>query len=325
MKLVSIIVPMYNAQNFIERCAESLCRQSYPNLELVFVDDGSADDTLAILRKTLASYPERQQMAQVIPLAHNQGVAHARQTGLAAVTGEFVTQIDADDYISTDYVQRMMEAASQDDVDIAVCDFVYDYGNDNMTHIHVNAPSDADECLAQIMTGQMHSGFMNKLVRHSLYTEHHLSMVPGLNIMEDKVMMLKLFTYARRIAYVPEPLYFYDKTNANSIMSQDRARQIPHLERAWTEVEQFCQRQTSTQRMTDAIEAYRIGILGSVLFYSDRPIAAWTPSLVRCPRLTDVIRQPVIPINYKVVLSCYSLHLDVVVRLLRWLKRQVKQ
>lgn len=114
-KKVSIIIPVYNVQEYIEECMESVIRQTYQNLEIIVVDDGSKDDSLMICKQ----YAVKDKRIKIFSQP-NAGVSTARNWGLKKMTGEFVTFIDSDDWIEADYIQKLL-AACEDDTDIVCC------------------------------------------------------------------------------------------------------------------------------------------------------------------------------------------------------------
>lgn len=112
---VSVVIPVYNGENFIENCVQSVLHQTFSDLQIIVVDDGSADQTASILEQ-LSHQDSRLQVIH----QENGGVSKARNTGLAAATGEWVLFVDADDMISADYCEAMVQAASNMAVDVLI-------------------------------------------------------------------------------------------------------------------------------------------------------------------------------------------------------------
>ncbi len=122
--LVSIIVPVYNASAFIERCARSILEQDYDNIECFFVNDCSTDNSVDILRTIIKDYPIRNAVTHIIDLDVNQGHAHARNVGLKRSMGKYVIQFDADDWIEKDMVSSLVNKAEAEDADITCSGYV---------------------------------------------------------------------------------------------------------------------------------------------------------------------------------------------------------
>lgn len=114
-KKVSIIIPVYNVQEYIGECIESVIGQTYNNLEIIIADDGSQDDSLMICKRYAAEDERIRIFSQP-----NAGVSSARNLGLKNMTGEFVTFIDSDDWIDADYIEKLL-AACEGDTDIVCC------------------------------------------------------------------------------------------------------------------------------------------------------------------------------------------------------------
>lgn len=319
--MISIIVPMYNVAHYIARCADSLFKQTYPDIEFIFVDDGSTDTTLIELKRVLENYSELKNRTSIIALGSNSGVAIARQKGIDASIGEFVAFIDADDYVPSDFIKNLYQCALKSELDIAICDHIYVYANCEVRIPTASLMTKDDYC-ASLMTGIIHAGFCNKLIKKQLFVDYNLRFSPELMVLEDKAMMVKLFEYATNIGYCADTVYYYNKTNESSLTSRPKAQQAESLIQVWDEIGDFYRDKSVSRQMTDAIEFFRIAILASLLFcLNNNDMKKLKQDLSQRPKLIMINRQPVIPINNKVILLCYSMHLDWAVSLLKRLRR----
>ena len=122
MPLVSIIVPVYGVERYIERCAVSLFEQAYKDIEYIFVNDATPDQSIDVLRRVMERYPERAKAVKIVEHPHNKGISAARNTGVDNATGEYLWQVDSDDYIATDAVEKWVEATERHNADIVICD-----------------------------------------------------------------------------------------------------------------------------------------------------------------------------------------------------------
>ena len=213
--LVSVLVPVYGVEKYIERCARSIFEQTYQNLEIIFVNDCTPDNSIAILNRVLDDYPERKAQTRIINHEKNKGLAAARQTALLASSGYYIQNYDSDDYVEIDMISKMVALAESEKADITICDFYYDY-KQNKIHSHINPPLDPLSCLVQVLKGQVHSGVWNKLIKRSLYTENAIMPIDGFNMLEDMSVMYRLMFYAKKIAYLPVPLYNYIQYNPSA-------------------------------------------------------------------------------------------------------------
>ena len=125
------MVPIYNVENFISRCLESLFSQTYSNIEYVFVNDCTPDNSMTILSDMLQKYPSRATMVKIINNSQNHGIAIVRNTLLENATGDYILFVDSDDWIEKDMVINLVDKAASTDADIVGCDYYEDY-HDNM-------------------------------------------------------------------------------------------------------------------------------------------------------------------------------------------------
>ena len=118
--LVSIVIPVYNVELYIEQCAKSLFEQTYQNLEFLFIDDASKDNSIQIVQNLIKDYPNRQSQLKIITHSINQGVGTTKKDGILSANGEFILEIDSDDYIETNTVELLIEKAIIEQADIVV-------------------------------------------------------------------------------------------------------------------------------------------------------------------------------------------------------------
>ena len=125
--VVSIIIPVYNVEKYLERCIESVLRQTYISLQIILVNDGSQDNSGQICEAYAAKYPQIEVVHQA-----NGGLSAARNTGIECAIGKWIVFVDSDDYISTHFVKQMLDICILYDADICICKFILDYdGNLN--------------------------------------------------------------------------------------------------------------------------------------------------------------------------------------------------
>ena len=204
MELVSVIIPVYNAEKYLEKNIESAVSQSYGNLELLYVDDGSTDSSAQILQDWAKKDPRVRVIRQ-----ENQGVSAARNAGLQAATGDYITFLDADDYLEPDYVQLLREQMAED-VDIACCGYTL-HRPDMEIPIHHSGEIfcwDTQDALVQLLEGsRLDPGVCSKLYRAEILKG--LEFCPGLRYTEDYLLNLQAFSRCRKVAVVEQPCYHY--------------------------------------------------------------------------------------------------------------------
>ena len=127
IKLVTYIIPIYNASDYIVKSVRSLLEQSYRNIEYIFINDCSLDDSEIKLRRTIEEFPERYDNIKIITNEQNLGSATSRNIGLDTAQGEYVMFADSDDWISMDYVESMVRQIDSGSYDIVYCDYFESY------------------------------------------------------------------------------------------------------------------------------------------------------------------------------------------------------
>ena len=120
---VSILVPVYGVEKYIERCARSIFEQTYHNLDIVFVDDCTPDKSIEILKRVLDDYPERKEQTRIIRHAHNRGLSAARNTGMDAAKGDYIYFVDSDDYITSDCIETLVASMHTGHWDMVTADY----------------------------------------------------------------------------------------------------------------------------------------------------------------------------------------------------------
>lgn len=200
--LISIIVPIYNVGRYLEQCLISILEQTYRNLEIILIDDGSTDTSGAICD----SYQKNDDRIKVIH-QKNGGLSRARNVGIKLAQGTYLAFVDSDDWIEKDYIEKMYEACKSKEADICVCNFEKVWHNKNKS-IPIKAKV-YDENVMSIMFGQDCTAMTvawNKLYKKELWKE--IVFTPG-KIHEDESTTYKVFYKAKRIVVINEILYHY--------------------------------------------------------------------------------------------------------------------
>jgi glycosyltransferase involved in cell wall biosynthesis len=214
---------MYNVEKYIKRCAESLFRQTYSNIEYIFVNDCSPDNSLSVLLETMNAYTDKKECCQVISHVKNRGLSAARNTAIDAATGDFLCFVDADDYLENSAIQLLVEKQIETGADI-VSGNAYKHIIDGI--IEMKEPKYA--CKEDMVCGLIQATFdhviWRRIIRRSLFEIYNIRMKEGINQGEDWQVMPKLAYFANRYATISEFIYHYDCTNDNSYMSRMQKR-----------------------------------------------------------------------------------------------------
>ena len=218
---VSIIIPVYNVEQYIERCIASVLNQTMQiGVEVIIINDCTPDRSMERISQMLRTYNDRPQEERmtihIVNHETNRGIAAVRNTGISYAVGDYILQIDGDDWIETDMVERLYTKAVETDSDIVVCDFF-----NHTTHRIVRFQVKSDFENKKDYLGKLIEGYnvviWNKLVKRTLYKTHNIQGKEGLDYGEDSVIGLQLYYYAKKVVHIPIPLYHHEIGNPRSI------------------------------------------------------------------------------------------------------------
>lgn len=313
---VSIVVPVYKAECYIERCARSLFSQTYEDIEIIFVIDGSPDRSLDILNEVLSKYTSVKNKVTLLVHSQNLGCAISRKEGMNSSTGEFILQVDSDDYVAPNYVEDLVESAVKNKSDVVICDYYLDY----ISHLHrvnVTPPLEPQKCLSLLLDGSMHNGLWNKLIRRSILVENNIEPHENIRFLDDKLISTPVMYFAKRISYVPKALYYYNKLNPNSVSADSKDCYAQDFKTAISYIDAFFNDKECDSSIYRSIDHFRVSIVANLLLYADRQEKAYMDQMLSGLSFRTIFTQPVIPAYYKVALFVYKLHIPFRYQLIR--------
>lgn len=236
---VSVIVPVYKVEKFMDRCADSLLRQTLKEVEFIFVNDATPDKSMKVLKDIMEKYPLRK--ADVVLLEHevNKGLPAARNTGLEHARGEYIFHCDSDDFVEPDMLEKLYQTASEQQADIVWCDWYLSFSK-NERYMKQPDFSTAEDALKAMLGGRMKFNVWNKLVKRELYVENNVTFPSGYAMGEDMTMMM-LFVHAKKVAYLPEAFYHYVKLNTSAISCNYSEKYWEALRYNVTRIEKYLQ------------------------------------------------------------------------------------
>lgn len=217
--LVSILVPVYNVEKYIERCARSLFEQTYENLEYIFVDDCTSDSSMQILERVIQDYPVRSNHAHMIKHHHNRGLAATRNTLLDNSHGEFVTWVDSDDWLELNAIELLVYKQQETDADIVTGRAWIHENGKVVPYMDGGVSSDKSGLLVGLLTYKFSVSLWRRLIRRRLYLDHHITCDESCDGAEDFQTLPRLVYYASKISGIEDYIYHYDRDNVNSIMN----------------------------------------------------------------------------------------------------------
>lgn len=212
MVKVSVIIPIYQVAPYIEKCAESLFGQTLQEMQFVFIDDGSSDNSCELLEKVLSRFPERKEQTLIIRHKGNLGLPATREEGLRHAVGEYVAHCDGDDWVERDMYAVLYESAKTNDADMVICEtFVEKKAGEPYWWRQTLSP-DGDR-IRDLLRGKLDTTVWCRLTRTSIYRKIRF---PRENYLEDWGQTVQTLAYSRVVNMVHKPLYHY-RFNPDSI------------------------------------------------------------------------------------------------------------
>ncbi len=226
---VSVLVPVYGVEKFMERCVRSLMEQTYDNIEYIFVDDCSPDKSVQILESVLAQY--NRLSVKILHNKENIGIAGTRMTALEASTGDYVLYADSDDYLEKTAVSALVEEAIRANADVVAMDSYFEWNNSKKIY---RGAWDADSFTYSkyLLSGKTLPSLWAHLIKRSLFFDNDIFFVAGQNVGEDYSVLPRLCYHANRISRLRTPLYHYMQTNVNSYTKNVSDKKIEDIYQA---------------------------------------------------------------------------------------------
>lgn len=266
MPVISVIVPIYNVSSFISRCAESLLSQTLEDVEFIFVDDCTPDDSIIKLQRVIDRFPNRS--VRIVHHEQNKGLPSARNSGLSVASGDYIFHCDGDDWVEPNMLEKMYLTAASTDADLVYCDFFLSYadyerrmGNPTFTN---------GDALVELgfLGGTMKYNVWNKLVKRSVYTSNNILFPDGHPMGEDMTMIL-VASNCDIVSYVREALYHYVKSNSEAYTSRISVKSLKDTQYNVKRVEDYL-RSHFECRYAVAINHFKLSIKLPFLITDDR-------------------------------------------------------
>lgn len=215
---ISILVPIYNVECYIERCARSLFEQTFLDIEYIFVDDCSTDNSMAHLSRVIDDYPHKKAHITIIKHEKNRGLSATRNTAVDNCNSDFLLHVDSDDYLELNAVEKLVEKQKDTDADIVSGQALLH----NVTSTFLmERPQfiNKNDFVADMIKPSLHHTIWGRLIRTSLYKDNQIQAVEGVNIGEDLQVMSQLSYFAEKVESVWNVIYHYENSNPNSYMN----------------------------------------------------------------------------------------------------------
>ena len=218
---ISVIITIYNSENYITPCVNSLFNQTLEEIEYIFINDATQDNSIEKLHCIIGDFPNRKPSVKIINLNKNKGVSNARRIGLENATGEYIIHCDSDDWIDKDMYERLYQKAKETDADIVGCNFRHEF-SDIQYDFHQQYSDSMEENIRRLINGKIFPSLCTSLTRRSLITGYNVSFPIGLNMGEDLFFNLQLYLHATKIVGMDWAPYHYRHTENSSCVQRTR-------------------------------------------------------------------------------------------------------
>lgn len=218
MSEVTICVPVYNVEKYIERCARSLFEQTVKDLEFIFIDDCSKDGSIEVLKRVMNKYPERKGQIRIIRHDNNKGLAGARNTAVENCETEFLLHVDSDDYIDLNTVEECLKNQKETGSDIVTYGVKRIKNGIERTSIY-KWNNDKEVMMKRLLRHEIGHGVCGRMIRTSLYKDNGIKVEVGRGMSEDLQVTPRLFYFAKKITYISSVFYYYFLDNESSYVA----------------------------------------------------------------------------------------------------------
>lgn len=280
MPKVSVIIPVYGMERYIERCAVSLFEQTLSDLEFIFVDDCSPDRSMEILSQVIEKYKicllEKNCVVRTERMPKNSGLPAVRKYGTSLATGDFIIHCDSDDWLDVTFCQKLYDKAIAEGSDLVVTGY---HETDGKVIIRESIPvfTTKSEYVSRLLYMQDSWAIWNKLCRRELYDGLEFSIY---NMGEDMLMTFQLVVRAKKISVVEESLYNYYYNVDSMTKVQDEGKMYNNWKQSVFNAKQtfdFLKKENLESCFADAIEyqKYRQKILAGRIAYKSKYAKEW--------------------------------------------------
>lgn len=210
---VSVIIPIYQAELSIERCCHSLFRQTLNDMEFIFVNDGSKDKSIDIIKRVLESYPNRHSQTIIIDRKENRGVAFSRQEGLDNATGEYVIHCDSDDWVEASMYSHLFQESQKHNADVVCCGYLIESANEIIKE--VTYPNTNFFKSVGLNISPLTGALWNKLIRRELIIKNKIQFPNNIGWGEDFCFVVPCLLVSKETLCLKECYYHYSQNDTS--------------------------------------------------------------------------------------------------------------
>ena len=212
MPKISVIIPVYKVEKYIEKCARSLFEQSLEDMEFIFVDDCTPDNSITIVKSVVEDYPNRKKQIKYLSHEKNQGLTSTRNLGLSVALGDYIAYCDSDDWVDIYMYEKLYNHAILENADVCFCNFQFAFKDKldyyECTSVYADKTKTINSYISTVWTV-----IWNMIAKREILVDYELKSPENISYCEDFWLSVRLFYYANKITKVDEALYFYNQMN----------------------------------------------------------------------------------------------------------------
>ena len=214
---ITIAVPVYGVESYIGKCALSLFEQTYSNLEFLFINDCTPDNSIGVVERVLNKYPNRHDQVRIVNQPERKGCPAARNLAVQLATGDFLFHVDADDFIEKDAISSLVSEQIATNADLVVAKYAIETQKATSIAKYCDISKTKEEIVKDCLNDKSAQSVWGILIRRQLYIDHNIRADESFHVGEDWQVSPLLLYYADRIAYVDKVVYHYQLSRPNSI------------------------------------------------------------------------------------------------------------
>lgn len=263
MPKISIIVPVYNVAKYIERCVTSLFEQTINDVEYIFINDCTPDNSMEILDAIVEKYHNRfikeNKTVRIVKMPTNCGLAAVRRHGIQLATGDYIIHCDSDDWVDTNLYESLYDKAMETGAEIVICPVTEEWGQYSFVRKWEDLGNSCQQLLQDWYQNNVQMYTVNKLVKKSVLVDSNILPYKGINMWEDNGLMLRVFYYAKGLAQISDSTYHYFRGNENAYTRSYGRKSIDQMLECAKLLDDFFRNKPDYQRYkktADAIKYY---------------------------------------------------------------------
>jgi len=239
MYKLSVVIPIYNVEQYIERCVRTLFEQTLQEIEYIFVDDCTPDNSISILQKLIEEYPSRKDAVTILHHETNQGVSCSRIDGMKAAIGKYIIHCDTDDWLDLELYEKMYMKAEVENADVTVCDFVNEYASGESILTSCTIGGTPKQMLTNMHKESFYCMLWRSLIRRDLIEKYNLYPVAHVDLWEDVYVTLRAYYYANRVVKIDDSRYHYFVNNQSITASSANPKHLEDMQKTIIFLEEF--------------------------------------------------------------------------------------